>query len=469
MTARKNFFEKAEITRCRTAWLLAMAAFLLFSLPLLSQDSWGQGKTNRIPIQKPSGQPEPKPAEKKEVKETPKPQAPIPAGPQVPAIPTATVDFELEMKRLESLLSLNDKNVEAYYNRGWLYEYKGDLPRAVQDYTKAIELDKKMKDAYFNRGLLLARMKKFEEALKDLSEVIKLEPASTDAICNRGSVHFQMGKLDLALADYEGGIKINPNDADLRYNRALVFLAQGNKAAAAEDLKKAAQVFHDKTRKEFPELAPQVPAQLKKAAMECRISEFLNYMSQETQQKVRLFEESRAKVDKAFEDLEKNARQILGDKVQRQKNTLAFSIEGTDPRWTEIFGPQWPEMVRQNPKEPRFFYLALEFNWKEECQILQKFQACLENPAHCQETALPNSALQMKRADGAWELADGKKPQEWKQAQALGDGMLEIVQWVNKFLADNKGKLAHEEMVLALAKAYMERLMTLSNKVKAVK
>jgi len=457
MTARECPVDKAEITRCRTAWLPAAAALLLFFFPLLPQVSWGQGKTDRIPIQKPSAQP------------APKPQVPAPPAPQVPSVPGVSVDFELEMKKLESLLSLNDKNAEAYYNRGWLYEYKGDMPRAVQDYSKAIELDKKMKDAYYNRALALARMKKFEEALKDLSEAVKMEPASTDAICNRGSIHFQMGKLDLALADYEAGLKINPNDPDLRYNRALVFLAQGNKAAAGEDLKRAAQMFHDKTRKEFPELAPQVPAHLKKAALDCRVGEFLSHMSQETQQKVRLFEESRAKVDKAFEDLEKNARQILGDKVQRQKNTLAIPIEGTDPRWTEIFGPQWPEMVRQNPKEPRFFYLAQEFNWKEECRILQRFQACLENPAYCQETALPNSALQMRRSSGSWELADGKTPQEWKQAQVLGEGMVEITQWVSKFLAENKGKLAQEEMALAMAKGYTERLMNLTSKVKALK
>ena len=70
MTARKILFEKAEIIH-RTAWLPAMAACLLFSFPLLPQDSWGQGKTDRIPIQKPSGQPAPKATEKKEVKETP--------------------------------------------------------------------------------------------------------------------------------------------------------------------------------------------------------------------------------------------------------------------------------------------------------------------------------------------------------------------------------------------------------------
>ena len=456
MTDAGCHFGKMGAPHHRPRRVFAMTVFLLFSFAFFAPQSPGQGKTDRIPIQKPSVQP------------STKPQTPPPA-PQVPALPGVTIDFELEMKRLESLLALNDKNAEAYYNRGWLNEYKGDKARALQDYTKAIDIDKKLKDAYFNRGLLLARMNRHEEALKDLSEVIRMEPASTDGFCNRGSVHFRMGKVDLALADYEAGLKINSNDADLLYNRALVHLAKGNKAAAAEDLKKSAQMFHDTTRKEFPDLAPKVPPTLKTAALNCRVPDFLNYMSPETKQRAQRFEELRVKVETAFEALHKNLAQGLGDKVQRQKNTLAFSIEGTAPGWVEIFGPKWPDMIRQNPKEPRFFYLSMEFTWKEECRILQLFEACLENPAYCQETALKDSALQMKRVEGVWELADGKRPEEWKQAQAMGEGLLEIQQWIQKFVADNKGKMAYEEMVLSLANTYMEKIAALSNRIKAVK
>ena len=58
--------------------------------------------------------------------------------------------------------------------------------------------------------------------------------------------------MDLAVADYSAGLKIAPGDADLLYNRALVYLAKGEKEAAAQDLKKSAGLYHDRTRKEFP-------------------------------------------------------------------------------------------------------------------------------------------------------------------------------------------------------------------------
>ena len=73
-----------------------------------------------------------------------------------------------------------------------------------------------------------------------------------------------MGKMDPAIADYGAGLKVNPNDADLLYNRALAYLAKGEKEAASQDLRKSAQMFHDRTRKDFPELAPQAPISTEK-------------------------------------------------------------------------------------------------------------------------------------------------------------------------------------------------------------
>jgi tetratricopeptide (TPR) repeat protein len=468
MSKRKHHFFFTGFRHCAPACALIVTSLIIFVLS--SPPAWGQGQTYKGSIQKPSAQPPQKPAEKKDVKETPRAETPTPPLP-APAKPAAALglDFELEMKKLDSLLQLNDKNADAYYNRGWLYEYKGDPEKAAQDYTKAIELDKKLKDAYYNRGLLYARMKKYDEALKDFSEVIKQDPAAVDAYCNRGSVHFQMGKMDLALAEYEAALKISPNDADLYYNRALIYIAKGDKPKGMEDLKKSALMFHDKTRKEFPQLAPQAQPSLKKAALDCQMGEFLNYMPPETKQRVQRFEENRAKLEKAFDEVEKNAKQLFGDKVERQKGAIRFFIEGTDPRWTEVFGPKWPEIIKQNPKDPRYFMLSLEYSWKEECHILQRLQACLENPAYCEETAIENSALKMKRIDGTWKLVDSKTPQEWTQVLLMGEGILQVMQWANKHLTESKGKVTYEEAILALAKGYTARLMDLSNRVKAAK
>lgn len=466
MHSGKGFLKGIRTSCSRPERLLVLTACALFAISLLGSFCWGQGKPVKMPIQRPPSQSPAKPPEAREPKASAQDKTPpSPATPQLPASPA--LDLEFEMKRLEGLLQINDRNAEAYYNRGWLYAYEGDTARAIQDYSKAIELDKGMRDAYYNRGILLARAKKLDEALKDFSEFLRMEPGAADAYSNRGSVYFQMGKLDLALADFNSALKLNPNDADLLYNRALVSLAKGNKNAAMEDLKKAARMFHDRTRKEFPDLAPPVSPALKKAGLDCQVKEFTAYMPRETGQRVQQFDGLRGRLEKAFAEMERKATEVFGDTVRRQGNTLAFAIEGTDPKWTGIFGPKWPEMIRQNPKEPRLFYVSLEYAWKEECKVVQLYQACLENPDFCQETAMPNAALQVKRLNGSWQIVDGKSPEEWKKAQTLGEGFIEIVQWLSRFLTDNKGKMAREEMLITMARGYTQRIMNLSKKVAA--
>jgi len=207
--------------------------------------AWGQSGTYKAPIPKPSGQQAPAKAPEKSV------------APAAPAKKTDSIDFEFELKKLNSLLSVSDKNSDAYFNRGWLYDYKGDLPLAEKDYSRAIELDKKNKDAYYNRGLLYTKMKKYQEAIKDFSEVLKLDPNAMDALCNRGSAQLQMGRIDPALADFDAGLKIKPEDPDLLYNRGLAFLAKGNKAKATEDFNKAAQAGHPKAKDQVKSPAPK--------------------------------------------------------------------------------------------------------------------------------------------------------------------------------------------------------------------
>lgn len=165
------------------------------------------------------------------------------------------VDYAIEMKKIESLLKVNDKRPDIYYNRGWLNAYGGNLQMAIEDYSKAIELDKRDGDAYFNRGLILSKMGKYEGAIKDFSDAIRLQDMTVDSYCNRGSVYFEAGKMDLALQDYNKALALNTSDGDLLYNRAQVYGALGQKEKALADLKMAAQVKHEKTLKEHPEFA----------------------------------------------------------------------------------------------------------------------------------------------------------------------------------------------------------------------
>ena len=44
-------------------------------------------------------------------------------------------------------------NVEAYIHRGLAYHHKGEYDRAIEDFTKAIELKPNCASAYYDRGV----------------------------------------------------------------------------------------------------------------------------------------------------------------------------------------------------------------------------------------------------------------------------------------------------------------------------
>jgi tetratricopeptide (TPR) repeat protein len=68
----------------------------------------------------------------------------------------------------------------AYNARGLVWFGKGDLDRAIADFTAAIRLDPKFSAAYDNRGLAWGREKEYQKAIADYNEAIRLDPTQVN-------------------------------------------------------------------------------------------------------------------------------------------------------------------------------------------------------------------------------------------------------------------------------------------------
>jgi Tfp pilus assembly protein PilF len=91
----------------------------------------------------------------------------------------------------------------ATYNfRGWLWHDAGDMDKAFDDFSRAIQLDRQFASAYCNRGHIWWHREDFDRALDDLNEAIRL--ASNDATTHGylGDVWYAKGEFDKALAAY---------------------------------------------------------------------------------------------------------------------------------------------------------------------------------------------------------------------------------------------------------------------------
>ena len=77
---------------------------------------------------------------------------------------------------------LNKKNrANAYTNRGTAYAKKGEVDRAIADYTKTIALNPKHAIAYYNRGVTYEKKGDKEQAIADYRKALEIDPSDQDA------------------------------------------------------------------------------------------------------------------------------------------------------------------------------------------------------------------------------------------------------------------------------------------------
>lgn len=87
--------------------------------------------------------------------------------------PTRVVEYS-PLADLNQVIAQAPTFAFAYYNRANLYAKTGDVERAKQDYTRAIELNPLFAESYFNRGLLYYSEGKVKEGTRDLSRAGEL-------------------------------------------------------------------------------------------------------------------------------------------------------------------------------------------------------------------------------------------------------------------------------------------------------
>ena len=98
--------------------------------------------------------------------------------------------------------------VTALIENGKRATLKGDLDRAMRDFSEAIRIDPEYPDSYLERGQTLFKLGEIERAIADYSAALVRDPQQGAALRSRGMAYLYNSKADLALADLSKTIEL---------------------------------------------------------------------------------------------------------------------------------------------------------------------------------------------------------------------------------------------------------------------
>jgi len=126
-----------------------------------------------------------------------------------------------EIAQSANRASLYTKRAEEYFNLG-------ELDKAEEDLTLAIELDRNHSQAWFWRGMVRGRMGKIPQGIADLSVFIERHPNSSLALTKRGVRYIWNGQLEKAEQDLLKAVELNPANAEAHDDLGVVLAQQQN-------------------------------------------------------------------------------------------------------------------------------------------------------------------------------------------------------------------------------------------------
>ncbi|MFL5766013.1 MAG: tetratricopeptide repeat protein [Bacteroidia bacterium] len=154
--------------------------------------------------------------------------------------------YQKAIEKYTKAIEVNSLDKGSYYLRGKCYASTDKTEEGLKDLNKAIAIDKNFSEAYFSRAILKSEyMKDFDGALADYGQCIRLAPASANVYIMRGRLEFFMKQYEAAIADFTKSISIDPAfptpSADAYNGRAYCYYYLGNYVKALADFNKVSE------------------------------------------------------------------------------------------------------------------------------------------------------------------------------------------------------------------------------------
>ncbi|MDJ0555829.1 MAG: tetratricopeptide repeat protein [Microcoleaceae cyanobacterium MO_207.B10] len=118
-----------------------------------------------------------------------------------------------------------------------------DYSRAIEEFSRVIEINPQFAAAYYGRGLANFDLGNTEKAIADYTQAIEINPNYIDAYLGRGIARLAVGDFSGSIADANQIVSINSNYAPAYKLLGNAYRKQDNKKAAIYHFKQGAELY----------------------------------------------------------------------------------------------------------------------------------------------------------------------------------------------------------------------------------
>jgi tetratricopeptide (TPR) repeat protein len=104
-----------------------------------------------------------------------------------------------------------DAEVDGLLQTGIEQMSRGDVPTAVETFTRVIERKPDFAEGWNKRATVYFLLGEHEKSLRDCDEVMKLNPDHFGALAGYGQIYLQLDQPERALAYFRRALRVNPN------------------------------------------------------------------------------------------------------------------------------------------------------------------------------------------------------------------------------------------------------------------
>ncbi len=153
----------------------------------------------------------------------------------------ANADTKAQRDLYERLVAAYPRDERAHFLLGGAYFGQQDMPKAIQEYRKAVEVAPDFAPAYNLLGYAERQVGEFGEAERAFKKYIELIPGDPNPYDSYAELLMKMGRFDESIAMYQKALATDPNFAPSHLGIANNLMLQGKHDAARAETWKLQQ------------------------------------------------------------------------------------------------------------------------------------------------------------------------------------------------------------------------------------